>query len=164
MLMIYLARPEEGGHPLAEGGNEKKQTLRVSDLVISDEHITVNVDENLKNASRKMLTAKVSIALVLDSENRVVGVLYSNDILDKVLEGIVPEKTPVSTLMVREFMKIQFDDDLAKVAPKIRKSGQKYVVVIDAVGKYKGFFSVNDLRHSREILYRLGYNPFEEGE
>jgi len=152
-----------GGFSLPEGTEETKVTLRVSDLVINDEHTTVSIDENLKVASRKMLAAKVSIALVLDSEQRVVGLLRSNDILDRVLEGLLPEKTPVSTVMIRDFIKIKHDEDLAKLAPKLRKTEQKHMVVVDASGKYKGYFSLNDLRHSREILNKLGYNPFDEG-
>jgi predicted transcriptional regulator len=109
-----------------------------------------------------MLNSKVSIALVLDAEQRVVGVLRSNDILDRVLEGLAPEKTPVSTVMIRDFIKIKIDEDLAKMAPKLRKTEQKHIVVVDAAGKYKGYFSLNDLRHSREILSKMGYNPFEE--
>lgn len=147
---------------MPEDKPEIKPTLHVSDLVINDEHITVSIDENLKNASRKMLNSKVSIALVLDAEQRVVGVLRSNDILDRVLEGLAPEKTPVSTVMIRDFIKIKIDEDLAKMAPKLRKTEQKHIVVVDAAGKYKGYFSLNDLRHSREILSKMGYNPFEE--
>jgi predicted transcriptional regulator len=156
-------RRAEEGQPLPEDKPDIKPTLRVSDLVISDEHITVHIDEDLKLASRKMLNAKVSIALVLDAESRVVGVLKSNDILDRVLEGIVPEKTPVSAIMIRDFIKIKIDEDLAKLAPKLKKTEQKHIVVVDANGKYKGYFSLNDLRHSREILVKMGYNPFDEG-
>jgi predicted transcriptional regulator len=153
----------KGGTPLPEGTEDVKPILRVSDLVINDEHITVSIDENLKSASRKMLAAKVSIALVLDSEQRVVGILRSNDILDRVLEGLAPEKTPVSAVMIRDFIKIKNDEDLSKLAPKLRKTEQKHMVVVDASGKYKGYFSLNDLRHSREILNKMGYNPFDEG-
>jgi predicted transcriptional regulator len=140
--------------------DENKPSLRVRDLVISDEHVTVTLDDDLRSASKKMLTAKVSVALVLDDRDRVRGIIKSNDILDKVLEGISPEKTPVSTIMIREFFKIRYDDDLAEMAPRIHKSGHKYIVVVDEEGKYKGYFSVNDLRHSREILYKMGYSPF----
>ena len=147
---------------MPEEKQETKPTLHVSDLVINDEHVTVSIDDNLKNASRKMLNSKVSIAVVLDSEQRVVGVLRSNDILDRVLEGLAPDKTPVSAVMIRDFIKIKIDEDLAKLAPKLRKTEQKHIVVVDASGKYKGYFSLNDLRHSREILSKMGYNPFEE--
>ena len=140
--------------------DDKKPVLHVRDLVIDDEHTTVSIEDTLKSASKKMLTAKVSLALVLDDKRRVVGLLKSNDILDKVLEGVSQEKTPVSKIMRRDFYKIKYDDDLAEVAPKIHKSGHKYIVVVDKNGKYKGYFSVNDLRHSREILYKMGYNPF----
>ena len=148
---------------MPEGTEDVKPILRVSDLVINDEHITVSIDENLKAASRKMLAAKVSIALVLDSEQRVVGILRSNDILDRVLEGLAPDKTPVSAVMIRDFIKIKCDEDLSKLAPKLRKTEQKHMVVVDTSGKYKGYFSLNDLRHSREILNKMGYNPFDEG-
>lgn len=141
--------------------DESKPTLHVYDLVIDDEHTTVAIEDDLRTASKKMLTAKVSLALVLDDKKRVVGVLRSNDILDKVLEGATPEKTPVSSIMIRDFFKIRYDDDLAKMAPKIHKSGYKYIAVVDGDGKYKGYFSINDLRHSREILYKMGHNPFE---
>lgn len=140
--------------------DENKPSLRVRDLVISDEHVTVMLEDDLRSASKKMLTAKVSVALVLDDRDRVRGIIKSNDILDKVLEGVSPEKTPVSTIMIREFFKIRYDDDLAEMAPRIHKSGHKYIVVLDEEGKYKGYFSVNDLRHSREILYKMGYSPF----
>lgn len=158
----YVGRDAEGGPALPDEKQENKPILRVSDLVINDEHITVSIDENLKNASRKMLNAKVSIALVLDGEQRVVGVLRSNDILDRVLEGLAPEKTPVSAIMIRDFIKIKIDEDLSKLAPKLKKTEQKHIVVVDGSGKYKGYFSLNDLRHSREILSKMGYNPFEE--
>ena len=148
---------------MPEGTSEPRPTLHVYDLVINDEHVIVSLDEDLKSASRKMLNAKVSIALVLDAEQRVVGVLRSNDILDCVLKGITPEKTPVSAVMIREFIKVKHDEDLAKLAPKLRKTEQKHIVVVDGVGKYKGYLSLNDLRHSREILSKMGYNPFEEG-
>jgi predicted transcriptional regulator len=146
------------GTPLVP--DEKKPSLHVHDLVINDEHITVKVDDDLRSASKKMLGSKVSLALVLDEKKRVIGILRSNDILDKVLEGVDPSKTPVTAIMVRDFYKIRYDDDLAEVTPKIHKSGHKYIVVVDKDGKYKGYFSVNDLRHSREILYKMGYSPF----
>lgn len=140
---------------------EKGPTLHVQDMVINDEHTTVTVDDDLRTASKKMLANKVSLALVLDDQDRVRGLLRSNDILDKVLEGVSPEKTPVTKVMIRDFFKIKYNDDLAKLAPKIHRSGHKYIVVLDERGRYKGYFSINDLRHSREILYKMGYNPFE---
>lgn len=140
---------------------DQKPTLYVKDMVINDEHTTVMLEDNLRDASKKMLMAKVSLALVVDEKDRVLGILKSNDILDKVLEGISPEKTPVSKIMRRDFFKIKYDDDLAKMAPKIHKSGHRYIVVVDDDGKYKGYFSINDLRNSREILYKMGHNPFD---
>jgi predicted transcriptional regulator len=157
-MATIAPKGENGGTTLAPG--DKKPVLRVSDLVIDDEHVTVKVDADLRSASKLMLSHKVSLALVLDEKKRVVGILRSNDILDKVLEGVDPSKTPVSTIMIRDFYKIRYDDDLAEVAPKIHKSGHKYIVVLDKNGKYKGYFSVNDLRHSREILYKMGHSPF----
>jgi len=142
--------------------DDDRPVLHVHDLVIDDEHTTVHIDDDLKTASRKMLTAKVSLAIVVDEQNRVMGILKSNDILDKVLEGVSPEKTSVTSIMIRDFYKIKYTDDLAEVAPKIHKSGHKYIVVLDKHSKYKGYFSINDLRHSREILYKLGYSPFEK--
>jgi predicted transcriptional regulator len=136
--------------------------LRVTDLVIDDEHVTVRTTSSLKEASKRMLSENVYIAVVLDDKQRVVGVIKSNEILDQVLQGVDISKVPVTKIMSRKFYKLRMDADLNKEANRIRREGYKFVVVVDDAGKYKGYFSMSDLRNAREILHRIGADRYEK--
>ena len=129
--------------------------LRVKDMQIRDEHVTVHEDDSLRDTSRKMYSARFGIALVVGKDERVVGILRSETILEHVLAG-----KDIAALKTREIMDARFTEveehtELRELTELLKEDRHHFFIVTDVEGRYVGFFSTGDLRHARELVRKL---------
>ncbi len=139
---------------------ETAKMLRVRDMPITDEHITVLPTLSLRECSRQMFAARHGTALVLDEQRQVVGMVRSDQILEMVLA-----QRDISDLTVREVMESQFQEveenvELTEIAKLIADEQTRSFVVVDKQGHYRGYFSSADLRSARQVLLKVGFDLY----
>ncbi|MGQ9582306.1 MAG: CBS domain-containing protein [Thermoplasmatota archaeon] len=122
------------------------EKLRVSDFVITDEFDTVAQGTSVRDTVRKLLDMRRGVVLVKDGD-RVLGVVTER----KILKGIVEQGPPgdplamdISRVMDTHIMYVKETDELELALEDIKKSRPAAVIVSDAEGRFKGYFSPID--------------------
>jgi signal-transduction protein with cAMP-binding, CBS, and nucleotidyltransferase domain len=135
--------------------SEKKEgSLRVSDLVITDEFRTISKSADGKAAAQMLMKIPHGIVLVVDNNNRPEGVITAREFLTKIIKGENPASLNVATLMNTDIMEIKYNALLNKVVPKVTEHDPYAVIVTDKDGSFKGYFSPKDYQ---EALAKINY-------
>ena len=130
--------------------------LQVSDLVLTDEHDTVEMDDTLADAAGKLVALRRGILIVLGDDNKVKGVISPAQILMAVADGIDVNSDTCGMHMDGDVMEVGLDDDIDEMIEKMNDRQPHAVVAVDVNGEFSGYFSPNDYR---EALARLEAKP-----
>ncbi len=130
--------------------------LQVSDLVLTDEHDTVGMDDTLADAAGKLVALRRGILIVLGDDNKVKGVISPAQILMAVAGGIDVNSDTCGMHMDGDVMEVGLDDDIDAMIEKMNARQPHAVVAVDLNGEFSGYFSPNDYR---EALARLEAKP-----
>jgi predicted transcriptional regulator len=130
------------------------KSLRVSDLVITDEFRTVSKDSDGKEAASMLMKIPHGIVLVVDSNQKPEGVITAREFLSKIISGENPVDLNAAALMNTDIMEIKYNALLDKVVPKVTENDPYAVIVTDKDGDFKGYFSPKDYQ---EALARINY-------
>ncbi|MEM2843648.1 MAG: CBS domain-containing protein, partial [Candidatus Bathyarchaeia archaeon] len=101
---------------------------------IMEEAVTCKVYENIKDVAKKIVEKEVNHIIIVDEENRIVGLVTSFDITKAVAEGAktLPE------IMVKQVITTLPDESIYSCARKLEKHKISALPVIDANGKVLG--------------------------
>jgi CBS-domain-containing membrane protein len=134
--------------------NQELHSLESSPLMVADVMtkpvVTILADETLGVATARMVKSGLKRLPVVDSEEKLVGILSRLDILRQVANApfAVPEtRLPEGTVKtVKEMMSsnipmVSQDDDLSSIIEKFSKSYSHRLVVVDSEGKAVGLIS-----------------------
>ena len=130
--------------------------LQLSDLVLTDEHDTVGMDDTLADAAGKLVALRRGILIVLGDDNKVKGVISPAQILMAVAGGIDVNSDTCGMHMDGDVMEVGLDDDIDEMIEKMNARQPHAVVAVDLNGEFSGYFSPNDYR---EALARLEAKP-----
>ena len=130
--------------------------VQVSDLVLTDEHDTVGMDDTLADAAGKLVELRRGILIVLGDDNKVKGVISPAQILMAVAGGIDVNSDTCGMHMDGDVMEVGLDDDIDAMIEKMNARQPHAVVAVDLNGEFSGYFSPNDYR---EALARLEAKP-----
>ena len=127
----------------------------ISELNLNDEHITVGVDDTLKEGAKRLLSVPGGILIVLDDESRVKGVMGYKQFLQAIDQGMDTNSVKCGDLMEMDFMEVKNSDTLRDVLKSIKKRSPQAVVSVDENGEFSGYFSPSDYKESRAIVKSL---------
>ena len=130
--------------------------VQVSDLVLTDEHDTVGMDDTLADAAGKLVALRRGILVVLGDDNRVKGVISPVQILMAVSSGSDVNSDTCGMHMDGDVMEVGLDDDIDEMIEMMNVRQPHAVVAVDVNGEFSGYFSPNDYR---EALARLEAKP-----
>lgn len=133
---------------------KKKQEMRVSDLIITDEFKTININSKGKEAAEELMGIPRGVVLVINDDEEPKGVITAREFLKSIVEGTNPVEVEVGGLMNEDIMPITLSSMLDDVVPEVTKRDPYAVVVVDDAGKFKGYFSPKDYQ---EALARINY-------
>lgn len=131
-----------------------QRTLKISDLVITDEFKTIEFDASGKSAAQKLMGIPRCVVLVVDKAGKAKGVITAREFLKKIIEGVNPVNVPVNQIMNQDIMEVDYNALLDKVVPKVTERDPYAVVVTDKDGTFKGYFSPKDYQ---EALARINF-------
>ncbi|MGY8701721.1 MAG: CBS domain-containing protein [Candidatus Poseidoniales archaeon] len=124
--------------------------VRIRDLVLTDEHDTVELSDSLVDAAKKLLGLPRGILVALDS-GKVKGVLTSIQILSAVADGIDMNTENCGGHMDTDVMEVGQDDLVSEIVATMNERRPNAVVAIDEDGQFAGYFSPNDYRQAMSL-------------
>ena len=128
-----------------------QQTKTISELNLNDEHITVGVDDTLKEGAKRLLSVPGGVLIVLDDDSRVKGVMGYKQFLQAIDRDMDTNSVKCGELMEMDFMEVKNSDNLKDVLKSIKKRSPQAVVSVDENGEFSGYFSPIDYKESKAI-------------
>ncbi|MBJ23745.1 MAG: hypothetical protein CMB64_03660 [Euryarchaeota archaeon] len=122
--------------------------MKVSELVLTDEHETISPDASLVEATKKLLSLPRGVLIILDSNNSPKGVIADAQILRAVSEGLDCHEETCSGHMNTDIMSVGLDTDVSEIVSEMNARKPHAVVAVDADGSFAGYFSPNDYREA----------------
>ena len=132
-----------------------QQTKTVSELNLNDEHITVGVDDTLKEGAKRLLSVPGGVLIVLDDDSRVKGVMGYKQFLQAIDRDMDTNSVKCGELMEMDFMEVKNSDNLKDVLKSVKKRSPQAVVSVDENGEFSGYFSPSDYKESKAIVKSL---------
>ena len=123
----------------------KHEVVLVGDYM-STTMITINQENSMLDASRKMAERNVSSLAVTDERGRIAGILTERDIVRAVTKHVPPSEVEVSSLMTRPVMSISKDAMIEDAAGIMSRNKIRHLVVRDPLGhEAVGIITITDL-------------------
>ena len=104
--------------------------VRIRDLVLTDEHDTVDLEESLVDAAKKLLSLPRGILVALD-DGKVKGVLTSIQILAAVAEGTDMSSETCGAHIDTDVMEVGQDDIVSEIVQTMNERRPHAVFAID---------------------------------
>lgn len=114
--------------------------------------IVIDSKATIADAARLMAERRIGFLPVLSS-GRLVGVVSERDIVKAIASGVSPD-TPVESIMRREVVTVNFNDDIEAVWSLMRQLNIRHVVVMRGEEIY-GVISIRDFLAERIVLSML---------
>lgn len=129
--------------------------MNVSDLMTKDVR-TCSANDNLQRAAQIMWESDCGVVPVVDSENRVIGIVTDRDIaMGAYTQGQTLWQIPVSKVMAKQVHPVHDGDRIDVAEDLMRRVRVRRVPVLDGEGRLKGILSLNDLaRHAHGSIGR----------
>jgi CBS domain-containing protein len=107
---------------------------------------TIRLDEPLSAAAERMWTRDCGVLPVVDTDERVVGMVTDRDIcMSAWMNGCPPQALNVATAMSRSLHSCFPDDSLEAAEQLMRKNQIRRLPVVDRGGKLVGILSLADI-------------------
>ena len=120
----------------------------ISDLVLTDEHATVGVDDSIVEGTKRLIDMPGGVLIVLGENDSVMGVLGTKQILAAVAEGRDLSTSTCGENMELDVMQVKMEEKISDVLPVINERKPQAVVAVDEDGTFSGYFSPNDYRQA----------------
>ena len=122
--------------------------MKVSELVLTDEHDTILPDTSLVEATKKLLSLPRGVLIVLGKDKTPKGVLADAQILRAVSEGLDCHKETCASHMNTDIMSVSLDTEVSEIVAEMNARKPHAVVAVDGDGGFAGYFSPNDYREA----------------
>lgn len=130
-------------------------------MTIPERHLrrpcTIRPEQNAREAAREMEAAHAGALIVVDEQDRPVGVLTDRDVALRVLaERRAAEECLVGECMSEPALTLERDASLSEAAARMRKHRVRRLPIVDEEGRLVGMLTADDLlEHSSTELTLL---------
>lgn len=115
------------------------------------EVITLRPDNMVYDAVRLMKEKNVGSVVIVDKENKPLGIITDRDVVIRVVyDGLDVKTTPLERVMTRGLSVLDEDMGLFEALRFMKDEGVRRYPVVNSEGKLTGFFSLDD------VLFLLG--------
>lgn len=132
-----------------------QESRTIAELNLNDEHITVGVEDTLREGAKRLLSVPGGILIVLDDDSRVKGVMGYKQFLQAIDKEMDMSASKCGDIMEMDFMEVKNTDSIKEVLKQIKKRSPQAVVSVDGNGEFSGYFSPSDYKESRAIVRSL---------
>lgn len=141
--------------PKAPKMPEGESVLKLKNFILTDEFDTVKDGTTLIDGVKKLLDMKRGVLLVKSDEDAVIGVITERKILKHIADGEDPKAMTVNNAMDTHILTLLADAEVEKALDEIKSAKPAAVIVNDAEGKFRGYFSPIDYVEAEKKLKQL---------
>jgi CBS domain-containing protein len=106
---------------------------------------TATADESVREAARRMDARGVGCLVVVDADDKPIGMLTDRDLVMRVLRRRRdPEQTKVGEVMHPEVSSVTEDAPLERALRRMHQEGLRRLPVVDQKGRLTGIFAADD--------------------
>ena len=105
--------------------------------------VVIGIDASLRNAAVALSNPHIGLLVVCDGASRAVGIVSKSDIV-RHLSGVGVAKTPVATLMSRNIVSCDPEDDLYATWQRMAAQDLQNMPVLSAGSKPLGVLDIRD--------------------
>lgn len=129
--------------------------LTLVDLV-SRQVLVVAPDQPIESAVRAMAARRVSSLVVVDGQQRPLGIVTERDII-RLMHQCVPVDGPISAVMSAPLLTVSLDLDFRAAYLLLSQHGLRHLVVVDDAGALVGIVSESDFRQhlGQDVFARI---------
>tara|TARA_R110000824_G_scaffold32399_2_gene104641 strand:+ start:261 stop:641 length:381 start_codon:yes stop_codon:yes gene_type:complete len=125
--------------------------MQVSELEINDEHDVISKESPLSLAAEKILKLARGVLVVIDEENKPLGILSDSHLLSALANEvdateICGEHVDINILCVK------LSDNIKDIMD-MRNRKPSAIIVIDEEGLFSGYVSPNDYREALSVIH-----------
>ena len=114
-------------------------------VVAGREVYHVRVEQSVREAARYMTERRVGAVAVLESKNRLAGILSERDLMGRVIaKGLDPDATRVADVMTRDLVVAHAGESHEDGVRKMKQVGCRHLPVVDG-DRLVGMVSLRDL-------------------
>lgn len=107
----------------------------------------------LAEVAATMRDREVGCVVVVDADDRPVGICTDRDLVVRALADRWPEQSPVAAAMTDGVFSLGADTPIADAAPVLERKGIRRVAVLDDAGRVIGVASLDDI--VRELVHEI---------
>ena len=109
-----------------------------------DEVVSINSTADLAAASELLKTRQIGVLIVLDEDERLVGILSERDIVHAVAGGGAVRELPVSQVMTPKVLTCDVNDSISSVMERMTQGKFRHMPILDK-DRLAGLVSNRDL-------------------
>lgn len=108
---------------------------------------TVDKNCSIKDAINHMQEKRFGSILIVDSEEKVVGIFTERDVLNKVVGKLDSKgmETSITEVMTEDPLCLTIEDEIAYVMNNMYIGNYRHIPIVSASGKAKGIVSIKDV-------------------
>ncbi len=106
--------------------------LKAQDIMTPNP-VTVGIDTSIMDIARKMSEMRIGSVIVVDVNNRPIGIVTRHDILEKVVaRGLDPRKVPAGQVMSSPIVFVDPETPVEEVVRIMIKTGKRHIPVVSS--------------------------------
>lgn len=109
------------------------------DSIVERSFIALQENDRFRKLSNAFLMSDQTVFPVLNNENKLVGLVYIDDVKSILMREELFDQTLISEVMVKPQYSISVKDDIQKIMRLFDLSGLWYIPVLNADGSFAGF-------------------------
>ena len=125
--------------------NNLLETLKVSEYIVKDVVVLRNTNTTLSEVASIMANKDIGSLVVIDSNDRVIGIITERNIIKAIAENLDLNKETVGDHMNKNVETISVDALIIEVLKKIIEKGYEHYPIVDGEGRLKGLLSLKDI-------------------
>lgn len=127
------------------------EDLTVASLKIDDEYDTILENTNIKDASIRIKEKKIPDLVVVDTDNKVKGIVSTFDIVTKAVANDLPMTSSITKIMSTS-TPFSLNTKVVDCFNVMKKDQMEVVPVADATGKLVGVVTIMDVFNAIEYF------------
>ncbi|BFH72770.1 CBS domain-containing protein [Sulfurisphaera javensis] len=112
--------------------------------LITKKPVIANEKISIKEAAKIMKKEEVGSLIIVDKNNKAVGIVTERDLLYAIADEIPLDK-PVSEIMSQNPVIIEENSDISEAIALMTSREIRHLIVVDHEGKVKGVISIRDV-------------------
>jgi CBS domain-containing protein len=134
---------------------KQKVTLTKTKDLMQTPAITVPEEMTLDDAARVLWSKNIGSVIVVNKQDRMIGILTERDMLFAISKGLIGKDVPVASIMSQTSLIASPNEGVATVLDRMIKGNVRHLPVVDSDARPLGMISTRDLMSFTEPFLKF---------